>query len=186
MANREPTEISHPAIDLTQSISLHSTESRVLLHVRGTLPHVFELREDPKGAVSVHLIEDLEGLGITSVVAGWANRFAVLTEAGDAYLIPRGTMPRGTVEPELLDLSEEDDSTIRMIGVGSNFEVVVTDEHVWIRGQSECYGRMSPSRRSLWMLSADLQMTSRSWASARQEASMMTLSNIPTSRRLGL
>lgn len=64
------------------------------------------------------------------MVAGSANRFGVITEAGDAYLIPKGSL-----EPELMEL--EDESAVRMIGVGSKFEVVVTDDNVWVRGESE-------------------------------------------------
>jgi hypothetical protein len=83
----------------------------------------------------VHLIEDLEGLGIQRLIAGSANRFGVITEAGDAYLIPKGSL-----EPELMEL--EDESAVRMIGVGSKFEVVVTEDNIWVRGQSESCGML--------------------------------------------
>jgi hypothetical protein len=128
--NIDPIPISHPALDIRYPISLFSTESRVLALSRGALVHLFELKEDQHGQVSVHLIEDLEGLGIQEVIAGSANRFGVVTEAGDAYLIPKGT-----IEPELVEL--EDETPVRLIGVGSKFEVVITEANVWARGESE-------------------------------------------------
>lgn len=128
--NTDSIPISHPALDVRYPISLFSTESRVLALSKGPLVHLFELKEDQHGQVSVHLIEDLEGLGVREVVGGSANRFGVMTEAGDAYLIPKGT-----IEPELIEL--EDEAPVRLIGVGSKFEVVVTEDSVWVRGESE-------------------------------------------------
>lgn len=128
------TQITHPAFDLSQQLLLHATESRVLLISKGPLPHLFELRQDQHGQISVLLIDDLEGLGVQTVVAGSGNRFAIVTESGDAYLIPKAS--KGSIEVEPIEL--EDDSGVRLVGVGAKFEVVVTEENVWVRGDSEC------------------------------------------------
>lgn len=72
------------------------------------------------------LVEDLEGLGVETVVPGSANRLGVITEAGDAYMINRRSL-----EPELVEMEG-----VRCMGVGSKHEVLVTDEAVWVRGES--------------------------------------------------
>lgn len=127
MLNSEPTSVIHPL--LASIFSLHSADTRVFGLTTGPLMHVLEI--DSKG--SVNLVEDLEGLGIESVNPGTANRLAVITEAGDAYLIHNRTLV-----PELLEL--EDESAVRFVGVGSKHEVVVTEENVWVRGESEYWG----------------------------------------------
>lgn len=124
------TTVTHPAFDFTHPVSLYATESRLLVLFGGPLSHVFEVTEDPKGEITVLLVEDLEGVGVTSVVPGSANRFTLLTEAGDAYLISKGT-----IEPELLEI--DDESPVRLMGLGSKFEVLVTEQSVWVRGDSE-------------------------------------------------
>ena len=133
MTGQAGTQITHPAFDLSQQTSLHATESRVLLFSKGALPHLFELKQDQDGQISVLLIDDLEGLGVETVIAGHANRFAVITASGDAYLIPKAS--RVSIEVEPIDL--EDDSGVRLVGVGAKFEVVITEENVWLRGDSE-------------------------------------------------
>ena len=122
MSNTNPSEIKHPILDRQPPSSLHATESRVLALSKGALGHVFEL--DYKGSVT--LVEDLEGLGVETVVPGSANRLGVITEAGDAYMINRRSL-----EPELVEMEG-----VRCMGVGSKHEVVVTEENVWVRGES--------------------------------------------------
>ena len=124
MVNANPIPISHP---LLSSIStLHATESRVFALSNGPLVHLLEI--DSKA--SVKLVEDLEGLGVEVVIPGSANRLGVITEAGDAYLVHNRS-----VVPELLEL--EDESAVRFVGVGSKHEIVVTEDNVWVRGESE-------------------------------------------------
>lgn len=94
------------------------------------LAHVFELKEGKGGETNVKLIEDLEGLGVTHVVPGTANRFAFITKAGDAYIL-RGR----TTRAELLEV--DDESAVKHAGIGANFEVIVTESNVWVRGESE-------------------------------------------------
>ena len=133
MTGKAGTQITHPAFDLSQQLSLHATESRVLLFSKGALPHLFELKQDQHGQTSVLLIDDLEGLAVETVIAGYANRLAVITASGDAYLIPKAS--RVSIEVEPIEL--EDDSGVRLVGVGAKFEVMITGENVWVRGDSE-------------------------------------------------
>jgi len=123
MINADSTPITHPLLNTASS--LHATESRVFALSSGPLVHLLEI--DSKGAVK--LVEDLEGLGVESVIPGSANRIAVITEAGDAYLIHNRSLM-----PELLEL--EDESAVRFVGVGSKHEIVVTEDNVWVRGES--------------------------------------------------
>lgn len=122
MSNTNPSEIKHSILDRQPPSSLHASESRVLALFKGALGHVFEL--DYKGSVT--LVENLEGLGVETVVPGSANRLGVITEAGDAYMINRRSL-----EPELVEMEG-----VRYMGVGSKHEMLVTDEAVWMRGES--------------------------------------------------
>jgi hypothetical protein len=126
--NADSKPITHPLLNTVSS--LHATESRVLALSSGPLVHLLEI--DSRS--SVKLVEDLEGLGVESVIPGSANRIAVITEAGDAYLIHNRTLL-----PELLEI--EDDSAVRFVGVGSKHEIVVTEDNVWVRGESKSLER---------------------------------------------
>ena len=136
MSNSNPSEIKHPILDRQPPSSLYATESRVLALSKGALGHVFEL--DYKGSVT--LVEDLEGLGVETVVPGSANRLGAITEAGDAYMINRRSL-----EPELVEMEG-----VRCIGVGSKHEVVVTEEVVWVRGESTSRTAKHANLRQLW------------------------------------
>jgi hypothetical protein len=124
MTNGDSVPITHPLLNTVSS--LHATESRVFALSNGPLVHLLEI--DSKG--SVKLVEDLEGLGVETVIPGSANRIAVITEAGDAYLIYNRSLM-----PELLEL--EDEAAVRFVGVGSKHEIVVTEDNVWVRGESK-------------------------------------------------
>jgi hypothetical protein len=124
MVNTESTPITHPLLNTVST--LHAAESRVFALTAGPLVHLLEV--DSKG--SVKLVEDLEGLGVETASPGSANRLAVITEAGDAYLIHNRSLV-----PELLEI--EDESAVRFVGVGSKHKVVVTEDGVWVRGESE-------------------------------------------------
>jgi hypothetical protein len=124
MINGDSIPILHPLLNTVSN--LYATESRVFVLSIGPLVHLLEL--DSKG--SVKLVEDLEGLGVEFVIPGSANRIAVITEAGDTYLIHNRSLM-----PELLEL--EDDSAVRFVGVGSKHEIVVTEDNVWVRGESK-------------------------------------------------
>lgn len=66
-------------------------------------------------------MEELEGVGIINVITGALNRIGVITDSGDAYLYDKGW--------ELLE-------GVIMLGVGSDFEIAVTEERVLVRGKS--------------------------------------------------
>jgi hypothetical protein len=124
MINADSIPITHPLLNTVSS--LHATESRVFALSNGPLVHLLEI--DSKS--SVKLVEDLEGLGVESVIPGSANRLAVITDAGDAYLVHNRSLM-----PELLEV--EDDSAVRFVGVGSKHEIVITEDNVWVRGESK-------------------------------------------------
>jgi hypothetical protein len=124
MTNADSIPITHPLLNTISS--LRATESRVFALSTGPLVHLLEI--DSKS--SVKLVENLEGLGVESVIPGSANRIAVITEAGDTYLIHNRSLM-----PELLEL--EDDSAVRFMGVGSKHDIVVTEDNVWVRGESK-------------------------------------------------
>ena len=124
MINADPIPIAHPLLNTVSN--LYAAESRVFVLSSGPLVHLLQI--DSKG--SVKLVEDLEGLGVDTVIPGSANRLAVITDAGDAYLIHNRSLM-----PELLDL--EDTSAVRFVGVGSKHEIVVTEDNVWVRGESK-------------------------------------------------
>lgn len=104
-------------------VSLHALDSRCFVKVDS---HLFEVKEKLK------LIDDLEGLGI-SVFEGRRNRLGVVTDAGDAYIFETKV-----AEPALLELDVDED--VRLLGLGSEFDVVVTETKVFARGDSECMG----------------------------------------------
>jgi len=124
MIYADSTTITHPLLNTVSS--LHATESRVFALSSGPLVHLLEI--DSRG--SVKLVEDLEGLGVETVIPGSTNRIAVVTDAGDAYLIHNRSLM-----PELLEL--EDESAVRFVVVGSKHEIVVTEDIVWVRGESK-------------------------------------------------
>jgi hypothetical protein len=104
-------------------ITLHALESRCFVKVDD---HLFELKDKLK------LVEDLEGLGIT-VVEGRRNRLGVVTDAGDAYVFDSKSS-----EPILLEVGREDEpEDVRLLGLGSEFDVVITGTRVLARGDSE-------------------------------------------------
>ncbi len=136
-ADTSPVQLSHPLLDVSIPTSIFAAESRIFVHTRGTASHVFEVLTDHRVVAlsqkpTLQLIEDLEGLGISSIIPGSNNRLAVVTDAGDAYLFSKGAK-----RPELLAIQERSEATVRMIGLGSEFEVLVTEDEVWVRGESE-------------------------------------------------
>lgn len=137
IADVNPIRLSHPLLDPSLPTSIYAAESRVFVHIQGNAEHVLEVLTDHRaGGVSqtptLQLIEDLEGLGIQTIVPGSSNRLAVITSAGDAYLFSRGAK-----RPELLKLEDDSEAIVRIVALGSEFEVLVTDDAVWVRGESE-------------------------------------------------
>ncbi|WVQ84568.1 hypothetical protein IAT38_006722 [Cryptococcus sp. DSM 104549] len=134
--------IPHPYLAPSTSLTLYATESRAFILTRGATPHLIELvdarslppalRSRTTAPVDVRLLDDFEGLGISKVVPGFANRLAVITEAGGAYLLAPNA------DSELLEFADEEEDA-RLVGVGSDSEVVVTDSRVVVRGKSEWF-----------------------------------------------
>ncbi|ORX40512.1 hypothetical protein BD324DRAFT_5466 [Kockovaella imperatae] len=123
-AHDEPT-LTHPLL-ATSKGKLYAAESRVFLVLDGPAQHLFEIDHGDlrqNAAPRLRLIEEFEGLRFT-FISGTRNRFGVVTEAGDFYLIDTRSK-----DPELVELAEE----VRLAGVGSRFEVVVTETKVLTR-----------------------------------------------------
>jgi hypothetical protein len=129
-----PRQIQHPLVNLATQLTLYCTEHRsfVLLDKQ----HLFEIDK----STTLRIIEEVEGLGIRKVVTGNANRVAVLTEGGDVYI----SEPRSK-SFERLDLPTED-SSVRLVGLGSSFMVVVDDTGVWTQGDSEFWQSLAENR----------------------------------------
>lgn len=97
---------------------------------RGVMPLLFEintLQGHKPCPPRLEVVSGLEGVGIDSVVPGSNNRLGVVSDAGEAWILGR----RG--EPEL----QEVDGDVEFLGLGSAFEVIVTDAAAWVRGKSE-------------------------------------------------
>jgi hypothetical protein len=75
---------------------------------------------------SLEPIEDLEGMEF-EVVAGPCNRLGIVTTAGSAYILQKRSQ-----EVDLLEIDN-----VTLLGLGSNFEVVVVDGVVMVRGDSK-------------------------------------------------
>ncbi|ODN99203.1 hypothetical protein I350_07362 [Cryptococcus amylolentus CBS 6273] len=127
----------HPLIRQDTPLKLYAAESTVYFLTQHGTCHVLEaidaralppaLRSTCQDPVQIQLVEELEGLGVTRIVPGSSNRFAALTEAGDAYILA----PK--IGLELLDVGDD----VRLVGVGSDFDVVVTKDKIFVRGSSE-------------------------------------------------
>lgn len=134
LMNGEPdTRHTHP---LLKDAQLYAMDSRCFVRAQS---HLFEV--DKSG---LRLIEDVEGLGIRRVIPGRRNRLGVITDAGEAYVIDTKAK-----EAEVLELGPEDeDVEIKHLGLGSDFEVVVTADKVMTRGSSERHPAPRDSRRA--------------------------------------
>ncbi|GFZ50948.1 hypothetical protein JCM24511_08706 [Saitozyma sp. JCM 24511] len=123
------TSMAHPLLPLS-NLELYATESRAFVLARGVMPLLFEIHtlEGHKPCPPrLEVVSGLEGVGIASIVAGSSNRLGVVSDAGEAWILGR----RG--EPEL----QEVDGDIEFLGLGSAFEVVVTDAAAWVRGKND-------------------------------------------------
>ncbi|WWC95024.1 hypothetical protein V866_001876 [Kwoniella sp. B9012] len=119
------------------ALQLYATESRTFALVDGQTQHLYEMIDvkslPPKlvktsDPVQIQHIDDLEASGNLTVVAGSGNRIVVVTEVGVAYLLPS----KGDIE-----MISFDDEEIRLMGVGADFEIVVTDQNIYVRGSSK-------------------------------------------------
>lgn len=135
--------MTHPLFQKATGIRVHSTESRSFVHVRGAASHLAELVWNPKvpnAIPSLRVMEELEGLEVGVIVTGAANRLGIITAAGEAYLVDT----RGQ-QAEQVGFDLEEDEVVKHLGLGSNFELVVTNTRVVVRGSSQlCPARDVP------------------------------------------
>lgn len=123
--------IIHPAFNAKHPARLYSMESRAFLHSAGPMHQLFEIISDDRGKPCpprLDLIEDLEGMEF-QVVAGSCNRLGIVTDAGQAFVLEHRSQ-----EVDLIDAPGD----VTMMGLGSDFDVVVVDNVVMVRGNSEC------------------------------------------------
>lgn len=114
----EPQQLHHPT--LRHPLSLYAMESRTFALSSGSMSLLYEIVAEHRGNVCpprLALVQGLEGLGIVSVVPGPCNRLGVVTDVGDVYILEKRSL-----EPELVDIED-----VRLLGLGSDFDVVVTD-----------------------------------------------------------
>ena len=114
-----------------KSVRIYAMESRCVIHLDN---HLFELKE------KLRLIEPVEGLQFW-VVPGRRNRLGIVTTAGDAYIL--GTRDD---EPELLDVIGD----VRLLGLGSDFEVVVTEAATLLRSEFDNSVRLTSEDGEEW------------------------------------
>ncbi|WVR09735.1 hypothetical protein IAU60_006811 [Kwoniella sp. DSM 27419] len=130
--------LTHPYLKSATKLRLHATESRAFIHISEPVDHLLEIvdvrslpparRDRIAEPVILRVVEDVEGPGIQCVITGSANRLGVVSAAGQAWLIPA----KGEIES--LDFGEDD---VRLMGVGSDSEVVVTEGGAFVRGKSK-------------------------------------------------
>lgn len=131
--------LEHPFLHQKAPVKLFAAESQVYILTQGAMPHLFEaidaralppgLRQTCKDPVLVKLVEDFEGLGVTKLVTGSANRFLALTEGGDVYLLAYNS------EPEMIKVPNEEE--VRLAGLGPDFMVAVTENSIYVQGSSK-------------------------------------------------
>jgi hypothetical protein len=116
LEDKNQTVICHPL--LLSPLRLYSTETRFFAHTSGNVHHVFEIQD------SIALVDEFEGLQIASITEGYCNRLGAMTSAGEAFII-------GKRDVEQLELED-----VRLLGIGSNFEIAVCHDDLWVRGFS--------------------------------------------------
>ncbi|KAI9633710.1 uncharacterized protein MKK02DRAFT_38368 [Dioszegia hungarica] len=119
--SRSETPLSYPTLNPSHPASLYSMESRAFLHSAGPMHQLFEIISDDRGKPCpprLELIEDLEGMEF-HIVPGARNRLGIVTTAGEAYVLDKRS-----VEVELVEAPGD----VRLLGLGSDFEVVVTEQ----------------------------------------------------------
>lgn len=125
----------HPAFNASHPARVYSMESRSFLHSLGPMHQLFEIVNERRGKAcepELVLIEDLEGTAF-ACVPGSCNRLGILTEMGSAYVLEKRSQ-----EIEPLEIPGE----VRLLGLGSNFEIAIVDGEVLLRGSGE-YDRCS-------------------------------------------
>nr|XP_018261041.1 uncharacterized protein I303_06758 [Kwoniella dejecticola CBS 10117]OBR83199.1 hypothetical protein I303_06758 [Kwoniella dejecticola CBS 10117] len=116
---------------------LVATESRAFILVNGPAPLLYEIKDvrslPPKSTKStdpviLQYVTGFEVAGKLALVPGCGNRLGVVTELGEAYILPP------TRERELILFDDED---VRLMGLGVDSEIVVTDRNIYVRGSTD-------------------------------------------------
>ncbi|OCF43666.1 hypothetical protein I317_02416 [Kwoniella heveanensis CBS 569] len=143
----EGIRLDHPLLQGNMgAIKLYATESRAfILASTRHLIEVVDLRSVPgEGGqgTELRLVEEVEGVGIEAFVPGSGNRAGVVTKGGEAWLLPARGDPEllqvgngtGDDEGDLDSDGDRDGEEVRLMGVGADCEVLVTDRAVYVRG----------------------------------------------------
>jgi hypothetical protein len=134
LTNKAPKPLTHPLLNLS-CLELHATETRAFVLCGGAMQILLEIvTVDGHKPCPPRLepVQGLEGMGIASIIPGSSNRLGVVTDAGEAWLLGR----RGP--PELLRVEGD----VQLLGIGSAFEIAVTETSVFVRGNSECTSKL--------------------------------------------
>lgn len=96
-------------------------ESRAFIHSAGPMHQLFEIEKE------LNPIGDLEGHEL-KIVTGSSNRLGIVTDAGSAYVLEKRSR-----EVEMIDAGGD----VRLLGLGSDFDVVVVEDKLLVKGNSE-------------------------------------------------
>lgn len=121
LSGQSVRDIGHPLFERASSLTIHALESRCFVQMD---THLLEIKDD-----SLRLVDAVDGLGFR-IVEGRRNRLGVITDAGDAFVF----CPKSQ-EPSLIDVADE----VRFLGLGSEFDIVVTQSKVLARGNSKLW-----------------------------------------------
>lgn len=147
--------LTHPLLDGRRRVSVYTTESRALLKVGDEILELgldlpgLEKAEFSEWRPSLIVVDELSGLGVKRVVSGKGNRFGVVTDAGEAYLLTREGVERVDlkgIKGRYSDDPDCDPPSVVNMAIGDGFELVmldpeygdgVHDAKVYGRGKSE-------------------------------------------------
>lgn len=126
--------MEHPLFDSTRHCRIFATESRAFVHQHSGLDLIFEVITNRGGRPcppALLPIEGFEGAAIGTVQAAPGNRLAIVSAAGQAFLLGKYSH---VAEP--WDCSDD----VRLFSVLSNGELAVGEEKIWVTGRCESMG----------------------------------------------
>lgn len=146
------TKLSHPYLR-NDEVKLAASEARVLLLSSG---HVLELLFPRSGdEPRLVLLDAFEGLGVVRVRGGLGNRFALISEAGEGFVLDalggvEVVRVRGGGGGDGDEGEEGNDDEVSDLAVGGGFELALVDGVVWARGDSTFGVGIPLTDRQLW------------------------------------
>ena len=162
-----------------RNIRLYATESRVFVLIDGKVNHLYEVDYgepgDVPGPPTFRSKDYLAGLRV-SLVPGSRNRCGVITDAGDLCI-----MDTRSKDPELVELPEGVEN-VRLAGIGSKFDVIVTEDMMFVRGSSETDDEAQLIPDELGELGLPDMDTSDSWLELSVPCDPRTITAVHTSR----